>query len=36
MLDPKEAWAFLENSDLVSSAGEVQAAIGRVAGDIER
>lgn len=36
MLDPQEAWAFLENSDLVSSADEVQAAIRRLAGEIER
>ena len=36
MLDPQEAWAFLENSDLVSSADEVQAAIRRLAREIER
>ena len=36
MLDPQEAWAFLENSDLVSGAAEVQAAIARLAGEIER
>ena len=30
-----EAWAFLENSDLVSSAAEVQAAIARLAAGIE-
>jgi hypoxanthine-guanine phosphoribosyltransferase len=35
MLDPREAWAFLENSDLVSSADEVQVAIRRLAGEIE-
>jgi hypoxanthine phosphoribosyltransferase len=36
MLDPQEAWAFLEKSDLVSGADEVHAAIGRLAGEIER
>ena len=36
MPDPQEAWAFLEKSDLVSSADEVQAAIRRLAGEIER
>jgi len=36
MLDPKEAWTFLENSDLVSSGDQVQAAIRRLAGEIER
>jgi len=36
MLDPQEAWAFLENSDLVSGADDVQAAIRRLAGEIER
>jgi hypoxanthine phosphoribosyltransferase len=36
MPDPQEAWAFLENSDLVSGADEVQAAIRRLAGEIER
>jgi len=36
MLDPQEAWAFLENSDLVSGADEVQAAIRRLAGEVER
>jgi hypoxanthine phosphoribosyltransferase len=36
MPDPREAWTFLENSDLVCSAGEVQAAIRRLAGEIER
>jgi len=34
MRDPGEARAFLENSDLISSADEVQAAIHRVAGEI--
>ncbi|MFL6567073.1 MAG: hypoxanthine-guanine phosphoribosyltransferase [Burkholderiales bacterium] len=36
MPDLKQAWAFLENSDGVASAGEVQAAIRRVATEIER
>ncbi len=36
MPDPQEAWAFLENSDLVSGAEEVQAAIGAWRGEIER
>jgi hypoxanthine phosphoribosyltransferase len=36
MVDAKEAWAFLENSDLVAGADEVQAAITRVAGDVEQ
>jgi hypoxanthine phosphoribosyltransferase len=36
MPDPQEAWAFLENSDLVSSADEVQAAITRPARESER
>lgn len=36
MRDPREAWAFLENSDLVSGAEEVQAAIRRLAGEVER
>mgnify|MGYP001585993153 CR=1 FL=1 len=31
----KDSWAFLENSDLVSGAGEVQAAIARLAGEIQ-
>jgi hypoxanthine phosphoribosyltransferase len=35
MLDPREAWAFLENSDLVVGADQVQEAIRRVAVDIE-
>ncbi len=34
MRDPAQAWAFLENSDRISSADEVQAAIRRVAGEI--
>jgi hypoxanthine phosphoribosyltransferase len=32
--DPSAAWAFLDNSDLIASAGEVQAAIDRLAADI--
>ncbi len=36
MPDPQEAWAFLENSDLVCGAEEVQAAIWRLAGEVER
>ena len=36
MPDLKQAWAFLENSDGVASAGEVQAAIRRVATEIEQ
>jgi hypoxanthine phosphoribosyltransferase len=36
MVDAKEAWALLDNSDPICSAAEVEAAIGRVAGDIER
>jgi len=34
MPDPREAWAFLENSDPISSAEEVQAAIGRLGNEI--
>src|SRR5688500_20238881 len=34
MPDLKQAWAFLENSDVVASAEEVQAAVRRVAGEI--
>jgi hypoxanthine phosphoribosyltransferase len=34
MPDPKQAWDFLENSDLVSSAAEIKAAIDRLAGEI--
>jgi hypoxanthine phosphoribosyltransferase len=33
--DPKEAWAFLENSDLIASEPDVQTAIRRVAADVE-
>jgi hypoxanthine phosphoribosyltransferase len=35
MPDPKQAWGFLENSDVIASAEEVQAAIRRVACEIE-
>src|SRR5213079_3499285 len=35
MPDVEKAWAFLRNSDPVSSADEVQAAIRRVATEIE-
>jgi hypoxanthine phosphoribosyltransferase len=31
----KDSWAFLENSDPVASAGEVQAAIARLAAEIQ-
>jgi hypoxanthine phosphoribosyltransferase len=34
MPDVKDAWDFLENSDLVAGAGEVQAAIERLAAEI--
>ena len=36
MPEPKESWAFLENSDLVSSAAEVEAGIASVAAEIEK
>ena len=36
MPDPRAAREFLENSDLVASAEEVQSAIRRLAGEIER
>ena len=36
MPDVRESWAFLENSDLVSSAAEVEAGIAKVAAEIER
>jgi hypoxanthine phosphoribosyltransferase len=36
MPDPEKAWAFLRDSDLITSATEVQAAIDRLAGEIER
>jgi hypoxanthine phosphoribosyltransferase len=35
MPDLKEAWGFLENSDVLASAEEVQAAIRRVASEIQ-
>ena len=35
MPDLRQAWAFLENSDPVSSAEEIQAAIRRVAAEIQ-
>src|SRR3982751_6282552 len=36
MPDVAKAWAFLENSDPILGADEVQAAIRRVAGEIEQ
>jgi len=36
MPELKEAWAFLRESDLVSSAEEVQAAVERVAAEVEK
>jgi hypoxanthine phosphoribosyltransferase len=36
MPDPRAAWSFLEHSDLVAGADEVQSAIRRLAGEIER
>ncbi|HEY8067346.1 MAG TPA: hypoxanthine-guanine phosphoribosyltransferase [Burkholderiales bacterium] len=36
MPDTKEAWTFLEQSDPISSAAEVQAAIGRLAAEIQQ
>ena len=36
MPDSEQAWAFLRDSDLIISAGEVQAAVDRLAGEIER
>jgi hypoxanthine phosphoribosyltransferase len=36
MPELKRAWAFLENSDPIAGAEEVQAAIRRVAGEIEQ
>ena len=35
MPDSETAWAFLRNSDLITSATEVQAAVDRVAAEIE-
>lgn len=36
MPDLKESWAFLEDSELISSAGEVESAIARIATEIEQ
>ena len=36
MPDVEKAWAFLEDSDLIASAADVQSAVDRVAGEIER
>jgi len=36
MPDSEKAWAFLRDSDLITSAAEVQAAVDRVAAQIER
>jgi hypoxanthine phosphoribosyltransferase len=36
MPDTKTAWAFLEDSDLIASADEVQAAVQRLAAEIQR
>ena len=36
MPDSEKAWALLEDSDLIASAAEVQSAVERVAGEIER
>ena len=36
MPDGEKAWALLKDSDLIASAAEVQAAVERVAGEIER
>jgi hypoxanthine phosphoribosyltransferase len=36
MPDAAQSWAFLENSDLIASAAEVEAAVQRLAGEIER
>src|SRR5437868_14247130 len=36
MPELKEAWAFLRDSDLVSSAQDVQDAVERIAADIEK
>jgi hypoxanthine phosphoribosyltransferase len=35
MPDAAQSWAFLENSDLIASAAEVEAAVQRLAGEIE-
>ena len=36
MPDSEKAWAFLRDSELVASAGEVQSAVERLAAEIER
>jgi hypoxanthine phosphoribosyltransferase len=36
MPDSEKAWAFLEDSDLIAGAAEVQSAVERVAAEIER
>jgi len=36
MPDPRESWAFLEASDPVCSAQDVEAAIGRMAMEIQQ
>jgi hypoxanthine phosphoribosyltransferase len=36
MPDAAQSWAFLENSDLIASAAEVEAAVQRVAAEIDR
>jgi hypoxanthine phosphoribosyltransferase len=36
MPDPRESWAFLEASELVCGAGDVEAAIGRIATEIHQ
>jgi hypoxanthine phosphoribosyltransferase len=36
MPDAAQSWAFLENSDLIASAEEVQGAVQRLAAEIER
>jgi hypoxanthine phosphoribosyltransferase len=35
MADPKEAWAFLENSDPIASEDEIRASIERVAAEVK-
>ena len=36
MPELKQAWSVLEDSDLVASAAEVQAAIDRIAAEIQK
>ncbi|HEX6157602.1 MAG TPA: hypoxanthine-guanine phosphoribosyltransferase, partial [Burkholderiales bacterium] len=36
MPDSEKAWAFLRDSDLITSAAEVRAAVDRLAAEIER